>query len=107
MSSIEPLFEQARAALRNNEPERARDLCAEARALDPNDFRLILVHGFALRRCNDFAAAEPLLRKVIEVDPGLESAHHELGLALRGMGRLSVARQALRRPMPRRARPSS
>ena len=97
MSSIEPLFEQARAALRNNEPERARDLCAEARALDPNDFRLILVHGFALRRCNDFAAAEPLLRKVIEADPGLESAHHELGLALRGMGRLSVARQALER----------
>lgn len=97
MSSIEPLFEQARAALRNQDPERARDLCAQARGIDPHDLRLILLHGYALRRSGDPAAAEPLLQRVLAEDPGLEPAHHELALALRGLGRLSAARQALER----------
>lgn len=97
MASIEPLFEQARTALRNQDPERARVLCEQARAQAPDDTRLILVHGFALRRCGDFAAAEPLLRQVLAADPGLEPAHHELALALRGLGQLSAARRSLER----------
>lgn len=97
MTSIEPLFQQARAALRDQNPELARDLCEQARALDPDDPRLILVHGFALRRCGDYPAAEPLLRRVLEADPQLEPAHHELALALRGLGRLSAARKSLER----------
>ena len=95
MSSVETLFAQASDALRNQDPQRARDLCAEARHQDPDDPRLVMLHGFALRRSGDHAAAEPLLRRTLSVDPGLEIGHHELGLALQGLGRLGEARRAL------------
>ena len=95
MSSVETLFAQASDALRNQDPQRARDLCAEARHQDPDDPRLVMLHGFALRRSGDHAAAEPLLRRTLSVDPGLEIGHHELGLALQGLGRLGDARRAL------------
>ena len=37
MSSVDTLFAQASDALRNQDAERARDLCAEARQQDPDD----------------------------------------------------------------------
>ena len=83
MSSVETLFAQASDALRINDTELARDLCAKARQQDPDDPRLVMLHGFALRRSGDYAKAEPLLRRTLSVDPGLEIAHHELGLALK------------------------
>ena len=95
MSSVETLFTQASDALRNQDPQRARDLCAEARHQDPDDPRLVMLHGFALRRSGDYAQAEPLLRRTLSLDPGLEIAHHELGLALKGLGRLSEARRSM------------
>ena len=95
MSSVETLFTQASDALRNQDPQRARDLCAEARHQDPDDPRLVMLHGFALRRSGDYAQAEPLLRRTLSVDPSLEIAHHELGLALKGLGRLSEARRSM------------
>ena len=95
MSSLETLFAQASDALRHQDAERARDLCAEARQQAPDDPRFVMLHGFALRRSGDHAAAEPLLRRTLSVDPGLEIGHHELGLALQGLGRLGEARRAL------------
>ena len=95
MSSLEILFAQASDALRHQDAERARDLCAEARQQAPDDPRFVMLHGFALRRSGDHAAAEPLLRRTLSVDPGLEIGHHELGLALQGLGRLGEARRAL------------
>ena len=95
MSSVDTLFAQASDALRNQDAERARDLCAEARQQDPDDPRLVMLHGFALRRSGDHAEAEPLLRRTLSVDPGLEIAHHELGLALKGLRRLSESRRAM------------
>ena len=95
MSSVDTLFAQASEALRNQDAVRARDLCAEARQQDPDDPRLVMLHGFALRRSGDYAGAEPLLRRTLSVDPGLEIGHHELGLALKGLGRLSEARRAM------------
>jgi len=95
MPSVETLFEQAREALRNHEPVRARDLCAEGLKQAPDDTRLIMLHGFALRRSGDYAGAEPLLRRILSVEPSLDIAHHELGLAMQGMGRLSEARRAI------------
>ena len=95
MSSVETLFAQASEALRNQDAARARDLCAEARQQDPDDPRLVMLHGFALRRSGDHAGAEPLLRRTLSVDPDLEIAHHELGLALKGLGRLGEARRAM------------
>ena len=72
MSSLETLFAQASDALRHKDAERARDLCAEARRQAPDDPRFVMLHGFALRRSGDHAAAEPLLRRTLSVDPGLE-----------------------------------
>ena len=95
MSSLENLFAQASDALRNQDAELARDLCAEARQHAPDDVRFVMLHGFALRRSGDHAAAEPLLRRTLSVDPGLDIGHHELGLALQGLGRLGEARRAL------------
>ena len=95
MSSVETLFAQASDALRNQDPLRARDLCLEARRQDPNDPRLVMLHGFALRRSGDEAGAVPLLRRILSMDPSVEIAHHELGLALKALGRLSEARRAM------------
>ena len=95
MPSVETLFDQAREALRNQEPERARDLCAEALKQAPDDTRFVMLHGFALRRSGDHANAEPLLRRIVSAEPSLDIAHHELGLALPGLGRLSEARRAI------------
>ena len=95
MSSLETLFAQASDALRHKDAERARDLCAEARRQAPDDPRFVMLHGFALRRSGDHAAAEPLLRRTLSVDPGLEIGYHELGLALQGLGSLGEARRAL------------
>ena len=72
MSSLETLFAQASDALRHQDAERARDLCAEARQQSPDDPRFVMLHGFALRRSGDHSAAEPLLRRTLSVDPGLE-----------------------------------
>ena len=59
MSSVEKLFAQAGDSLRNQDAKRARDLCAEARQQDPDDPRLVMLHGFALRRSGEHAEAEP------------------------------------------------
>ena len=95
MPSVETLFDQAREALRNQEPALARDICAEALKQEPDDTRFVMLHGFALRRSGDHANAEPLLRRIIGVEPSLDIAHHELGLALQGLGRLSEAHRAI------------
>ena len=49
------------------------------------------MHGVALRRNGQNKAAEPLLRQILIEAESLVLAHHELGLALKGQGRLSEA----------------
>ena len=95
MPSVETLLNQAREALRKQEPASARDICLEALKQAPDDTRLVMLHGFALRRSGDHAGAEPLLRRIVSAEPSLDIAHHELGLALQGLGRLSEARRAI------------
>ena len=95
MSELDTLFEQVSDALRNQKPERARDLCAQARQHAPDDARFVMLHGFALRRAGDYIGAEPLLRRTLNMEPSLDIAHHELGLALQGLGRLTEARRSL------------
>ena len=95
MSELDTLFQQVSDALRNQKPERARDLCAQARQHAPDDARFVMLHGFALRRAGDYVGAEPLLRRTLNIEPSLDIAHHELGLALQGLGRLTEARRSL------------
>ena len=91
MRSAEDLYEKIKAALQNGDSETACQLAAEARELARDDSRFVLMHGVALRRNGQNNAAEPLLRQILTEAENLVLAHHELGLALKGQGRLSEA----------------
>lgn len=91
MPSAEDLYEQIKVALQNGDSEAACQLAAEARDIARDDSRFVLMHGVALRRNGQHKAAEPLLRQILVEADSLVLAHHELGLALKGQGKLSEA----------------
>ena len=95
MPSAEDLYEQIKVALQNGDSGTACQLAKDARDMAPGDSRFVLMHGVALRRNGQHKAAEPLLRRILVEAEGLVLAHHELGLALKGQGRLSEAIIAL------------
>lgn len=95
MPSAEDLYEQIKVALQNGDSETACQLAKDARDMAPGDSRFVLMHGVALRRNGQHKEAEPLLRRILVEAEGLVLAHHELGLALKGQGRLSEAIIAL------------
>ena len=95
MPSAEDLYEQIKVALQNGDSGTACQLAKDARDMAPGDSRFVLMHGVALRRNGQHKAAEPLLRQILVEVEGLVLAHHELGLALKGQGRLSEAIMSL------------
>ena len=95
MPSAEDLYEQIKVALQNGDSGTACQLAKDARDMAPGDSRFVLMHGVALRRNGQHKAAEPLLRQILVEAEGLVLAHHELGLALKGQGRLSEAIMSL------------
>lgn len=95
MPSAEDLYEQIKVALQNGDSGTACQLAKDARDMAPGDSRFVLMHGVALRRNGQHKEAEPLLRRILVEAEGLVLAHHELGLALKGQGRLSEAIIAL------------
>ena len=95
MPSAEDLYEQIKVALQNGDSETACQLAKDARDMAPGDSRFVLMHGVALRRNGQHKEAEPLLRRILVEAEGLVLAHHELGLALKGQGRLSEAIMSL------------
>ena len=95
MPSAEDLYEQIKVALQNGDSGTACQLAKDARDMAPGDSRFLLMHGVALRRNGQHKEAEPLLRQILVEADSLVLAHHELGLALKGQGRLSEAIIAL------------
>ena len=95
MPSAEDLYEQIKVALQKGDSGTACQLAKDARDMAPGDSRFVLMHGVALRRNGQHKAAEPLLRQILVEAEGLVLAHHELGLALKGQGRLSEAIMSL------------
>ena len=95
MPSAEDLYEQIKVALQNGDSGTACQLAKDARDMAPGDSRFVLMHGVALRRNGQHKEAEPLLRQILIEAEGLVLAHHELGLALKGQGRLSEAIMSL------------
>ena len=95
MPSAEDLYEQIKVALQNGDSGTACQLAKDARDMAPGDSRFVLMHGVALRRNGQHKAAEPLLRQILVEAESLVLAHHELGLALKGQGRLSEAIMSL------------
>ena len=95
MPSAEDLYEQIKVALQNGDSGTACQLAKDARDMAPGDSRFVLMHGVALRRNGQHKEAEPLLRQILVEAESLVLAHHELGLALKGQGRLSEAIMSL------------
>ncbi|MGB1175351.1 MAG: sulfotransferase [Luminiphilus sp.] len=95
MPSAEDLYEQIKVALQKGDSGTACQLAKDARDMAPGDSRFVLMHGVALRRNGQHKEAEPLLRQILVEAEGLVLAHHELGLALKGQGRLSEAIMSL------------
>ena len=91
MSLVENLFEQTKTALRDSKPSEAAELAAQALILSPDDMRLVLLRGVALRRSGNSLEAESYLRRIINEQSSVPLAHHELGLALSARGRLAEA----------------
>ena len=89
MSLVENLFEQTKTALRDSKPSEAAEFAAKALILSPDDMRLVLLRGVALRRSGNSLEAESYLRRIINEQSSVPLAHHELGLALSAMGRLA------------------
>jgi tetratricopeptide (TPR) repeat protein len=95
MPSAEDLYEQIKVALQNGDSGTACQLAKDARDMAPGDSRFVLMHGVALRRNGQHKEAESLLRQILVEAESLVLAHHELGLALKGQGRLSEAIMSL------------
>lgn len=95
MQSADETLKLIREALQADNASLACDLAEKAKLAAPDDSRFVLVHGIALRRAGDFWAAEPLLRQILVEAPSLVLAHHELGLALKGQGRIADAIRAI------------
>ena len=91
MRSVEDLYEKIKVALQNGDSETACHAAAQARDIVPDDSRFLLMHGVSLRRNGQNEEAEPLLRQILVEAESLVLAHHELGLALKGQGKLSEA----------------
>ncbi len=88
--------EQAAARLARDPDQAAED----ARALlghAPNDPRLLLILGSALRRQGRFAEAKAALAPLAQAWPRAANTHYELGLTLSALGDALDAQDALRR----------
>jgi len=79
---------RAAAHLRRGAWQAAREDLERARSLDPSadDAALARMLGYALTRLGEFDAAEPLLRRVQELDPDDPRAGSALGLIASGRG---------------------
>ena len=66
-----------------------------AAKLEPNNARFLYLQALTYAELGDNAKTEQLLRKAIEVAPGHDRAHYNLGLLLAGQNKLKEAAQSL------------
>ncbi|MDQ6664921.1 MAG: tetratricopeptide repeat protein [Acidobacteriota bacterium] len=69
--------------------EQSEKLCPEAHGL--------AILGQLLMAQNQKARAEPVLRRAIEMDPGISEAHYRLSVLLRSSGRIEEAQNEMKR----------
>jgi GT2 family glycosyltransferase/tetratricopeptide (TPR) repeat protein len=90
---------RARGCLARNDFSAARGVLEQALAEQPEEIRLWLALSQALlQEGRDWPAAERVLRRVLELDPGHAEARHNLALLLRQQGRAGDA--ALQKSSP-------
>src|SRR4029453_12863589 len=64
---------------------------ARALALQPDNWQTLYGLGRTLLLRKDYSKAAAFLERVLEINPRASAAHYQLGLAYRGLGRLSEA----------------
>jgi tetratricopeptide (TPR) repeat protein len=94
-----PMFNLAAMLIRNNQTERARPYLAQALAINPQNAQAVFQRGVVLEKSGDLRAALQELKRVIELDPNLETAcyrsakiHQKLGEAAEAQKDLSMFR---------------
>jgi tetratricopeptide (TPR) repeat protein len=98
--------DHAMKLLRSN-PALAERQAREILKVLPHDVRAIFIIGAARRRAGDASTARTLLEPLTKIDPKSAPAHHELGLALAGLGESAAAIEALRRAELKRDMPEA
>jgi len=91
------LSQMVTVLLRNDRPEEALRVSAEAARLQPEvpDFRRI--HGILLAEAGRNSEALPELEAAARLDPGMVDVHYHLGLVLSDLGQADRAERAYRR----------
>lgn len=75
---------------------RARQLFGEAIAHDPGHYRALTNLGNMALESGDHSAAEQMYRQAIALNGDYAGAHHNLGVALRKLGRLNDSVRAIK-----------
>ena len=89
----------AAAALLATDPERALAACSALLGGAPNDPRLLLIRGSALRRLGRTAQALAVLRPLAAAYPKAARTQYELGAVLLLANQPAAAESALRRAL--------
>jgi len=89
----------AQALLNKNETAAALAMCAQICRLEPNNTDAWFLRGAIAGQQGDLATCEQCNRKVISQNPGISSAHTNLGNALMLQGRLEEAGQSFQRAL--------
>jgi tetratricopeptide (TPR) repeat protein len=82
-------------ALKQGDVSQAESAFQRLTALEPKEWRGWVGLGEVKLRNGQPAEAARLLKQSLELNPGAKSAHHLLGLAYRGMGKMDEARLEL------------
>lgn len=77
--------------------EAARALFEQALQADPQHHRALINLGNLYLEANQFTEAEQSYRQALTLAPEAESAHHNLGVALRKQGKLGESVRSIRR----------
>lgn len=93
-STVSGQFDEALAALQQNDYDRAVKLLNEVIAVEKRLAAPFVNLGMAYARKGDDAHAEEYLRKAVEIDLGHPVANNELGMLYRKLGRFDDAHHA-------------
>lgn len=95
MSNLQPLLQQATAALARNDLARGEALLQQARTADPENPAVLFFLGHIRRAQGRVQEAVDFYKHAIRIEPGKPDAYLHLSQLLRGAGRADEAVQVL------------
>ena len=84
-------FNTAISLLKNNEYDKAENLCREFLDYDDQDINFLSLLGTILLKKNDFEGAERYLRNVAKLAPAYPNVQEDLGTLLLNLGKFEEA----------------